>query len=274
VSEGRLEDDLTSRNSPKDINRSTPRLPKWSAASTQITAWTEMLSMIGQKNSYLYGYLGQHAAPRQKGNSVLHELERERSRISRELHAGAGQPLAGIKLNLEILDDCYSTLPQRGREALARLQTLTQQALEQVRAVSHRLHPPDWQHLDVTEALQNLVDASGLAASMAVDLNLQPLTGEPPHAVRIALYRCAQECISNVIRHSGATRFGLYLQSRSGVIELRVEDNGRGFAPDSGIKGIGLVALRDLARSLEGCCRVASGPTGTTISIQLPLTED
>jgi signal transduction histidine kinase len=237
-------------------------------------AWTEMLSMIGMKNSLLYEFVGRTSPPRAEGSTIVRELERERSRIARELHAGAGQPLAGIKLNLEMLDDCRAELPLRGREALTRLQMLAEQALDQVRAVSHSLHPPEWQNLTTEAALRKLIDSSGLSTHLAVQLDLEPLPVEPPHATKIAIYRSAQECISNVIRHSGATHFAMSLAARDSIVELRIEDNGHGFAPDIDGKGIGLVALRDHSRALGGTFDVASGPDGTTVLVKFPLAED
>jgi signal transduction histidine kinase len=260
-----------------DKNRTVPPFPKGSRDSSGMNAWADMLSMIGQKNSQLYGIVTRHAprrTGRSTGSAILKELERERSRIARELHAGAGQPLAGIKMNLEMLDDCFAALPPQGREALARLQTLTQQALEQVRAVSHGLHPPAWQNLTTGEALRNLIELSGLASRLDVRLNLEPLSAEPPHATKIAIYRCAQECISNIVRHSGATSLTISLGARASMIELRIEDNGSGFDRAIPGDGIGLQALDEHASVLGGTCQVASGPTGTAITIKLPLTED
>ena len=260
-----------------DTSRTVPPFPKGSKDSSEMNAWAEMLSMIGQKNSQLYGIV-KREAPRKTGRStastILKELERERSRIARELHAGAGQPLAGIKMNLEMLDDCFAALPPRGREALARLQTLTQQALEQVRAVSHSLHPPAWQNLTTRAALQNLIELSGLASRLDVRLYLEPLPAEPPHGTKIAIYRCAQECISNIVRHSGATILAISLAVRGSMIELRIEDNGSGFDRTIPGDGIGLQALDDHADALGGTCEVTTGPTGTAVVVKLPMTED
>lgn len=255
-------------------------------SSTEMAAWADILSMIGEKNSRLYEMLKRDSLPRSTprqspGRLILEEIERERSRIARELHAGAGQPLAGIKLNLEMLDDCATELPPAGRDALVRLQTLAEQALQQVRAVSHSLHPPDWQGLSVSDALLQLVESSGLADRIQVDFEAEPLPAEPSHAVKIALYRCAQECISNVARHSGATRFSLSLavanpNAAEPQIELRVEDNGRGFAQESTMKstGIGLKAMREHATDLGGRCDVSSGPDGVRILVRIPLYAD
>jgi two-component system NarL family sensor kinase len=252
----------------------------------EMTAWADILSMIGQKNSRLYDLverdrLSRGAAHRRPGRPIMEELERERSRIARELHAGAGQPLAGIKLNLETLDDCAAGLPPAGRDALVRLQTLADQALQQIRAVSHSLHPPDWQALSIADALRSLVQSSGLRDHVEVKLHLQPLPDEPSHAVKVALYRCAQECISNVTRHSGATRLMISLalvetDPDPARVELRLEDNGHGFPdePCPTAKGIGLQAMREHATDLGGNCDISSGPEGVRICVRLPLRED
>jgi signal transduction histidine kinase len=235
--------------------------------------------MIGQKNGRLYSFVERHRPARPMGTApkikLFLELERERCRIGRELHAGAGQPLAGIKLNLEMLGKCSGDLPLAGREALTRLQKLAEQALEQVRAVSHSLHPPEWQGLTAAEALRYLVESSGLTARLDMELNIQTPAEEPSHLAKVALYRCAQECISNVLRHSGATHLSIGLSVIGTNIELRVEDNGHGFFEESaGKKGIGLVAMREHAESLDGTCDILSHPLGVTVVIRLPFEVD
>lgn len=260
-----------------DKNRAVPPAE---GNRSEMIAWAEMLSRIGQKNSRLYDVLARDsmagsAGSRTTGRVIVRELERERSRIARELHAGAGQPLAGIKLNLEMLHGCAAVLPQAGREALARLQMLAEQALEQVRAVSHNLHPPDWQALTTEDALRYLIDSSGLIDLLEVEIDIRPLPLEPTHAVKIAIYRCAQECISNVTRHSGATRFYLSLRAQGSMVELRLEDNGHGFPRDpAGGKGIGLVAMREHAMELGGVCDISSDGDGVRIRVQLPFAAD
>jgi two-component system NarL family sensor kinase len=214
------------------------------------------------------------------GRTIVRALEQERSRIARDLHAGAGQPLAGIKLNLEILNGWADVLPVAGREALARLQALADQALAQVRAVSHHLHPPDWQGLTAGNAIRHLMQSSGLTNSMHVDLDIREFPVEPSHAVKIAIYRCTQECISNVARHSGATRFALSLMAGETTVELRLEDNGRGFPKETAIQetairnGIGLISIREHTDALGGLCDISSGENGVRIRVQLPLEAD
>lgn len=255
-------------------------LPFLKENSTEMIAWADMLSMIGQKNIRLHDRLAKapaqyRAGHRSSGRTIIRELERERSRIARELHAGAGQPLAGIKLNLELLRDNAGALPQAGLDALTRLQALAEQALEQIRSVSHKLHPPEWQGLSTGDAIRGLLRSSGLDLHLSLDVDIRELPVEPSQAVKIALYRCTQECISNVLRHSGATRFALSLRECGPMLELRLEDNGRGFPKDSpGGKGIGLLAIREHSEALGGACEISSGADGVRIRVKLPLATD
>ena len=255
-----------------------------------MTAWAEMLSRVGEKNSRLYDFVSRelptlHTTESVTGQSgsgrvLLEELERERSRIARELHAGAGQPLAGIKFNLEMLTGCSDSLPPAGREALGRLQSLAEQALDQVRSVSHKLHPPDWQALSIEEAIGRLVRISGLMDRIRVHLEIETLPSQPSHAVKIALYRSTQECISNILRHAQASEVWVRLATHGEYIQLRIEDNGRGIVKDDSTsaayapKGIGLKALREHSASLGGVCEVSSGPTGVAVTVQLPLSAE
>lgn len=248
-----------------------------------MTPWADMLSRIGQKNSLLFDAISREFAQTHESEQygkatrelVVEELERERSRIARELHAGAGQPLAGIKLNLEMLDVLAAGIPPSGREALARLQVLATQALDQVRAISHKLHPPDWQGLTVEEAIRRLIASSGLAERIETQLEIDDLPVQPFHAAKIAIYRCAQECISNVLRHSKATALRIRLHLRGEALELWVEDNGHGFPenkPPS--SGIGLAALREHAAALGGTCRISTSPAGVTVIVSFPIVDE
>ncbi len=256
----------------------------------EATVWADMLARIGEKHARLSrvaATLRQREAGRSQAlrpslsgtplprTSLVEEIEKERGRIARELHAGAGQPLAGIKMNLELLDAWSKTMPEEARQALARLNHLADAALGQVRAVSHRLHPPEWQDLSVIEAIKELVNESGVTRKCETALVLGPLPLEPPHAAKVVLYRCAQECISNVLRHSEATRFSLVLKEDQGMIDMTIHDNGQGI-PDDALRsgGIGLASIREHAGSVDGIAHISSGAEGTTIQISIPLTDD
>ena len=246
-------------------------------------AWAEMLAGFAEKNARLSDVVAR-LCPVRSGPALLTELERERSRIARELHAGAGQPLAGIKLHLEILEECTAGLPdaawgnpgrgESARIAIGRLQTLAEQALGQVRALSHRLHPPDWQQKTIGEALESLVESSGLSGRLLLKQDFQPPAEEPSHTVKVQLYRCAQECISNVIRHSGATEATVALAAEGGRLLLTVTDNGHGFDTAARNSGIGLRAIDENASSMGGTASITSSSNGTKIRVSLPCSAD
>ncbi|MCL5745696.1 MAG: histidine kinase [Acidobacteria bacterium] len=205
------------------------------------------------------------------------QLEQLRAGIARELHVGAGQALAGIRLHLELVRNALTEPPDTVRSSLERIGLLAEEALAQVRAVSHRLNPPEWQQLTLRDALENLWASSGIPQKYDAALHLAPLPAEPALESRIAIYRAAQEAISNVIRHSGCTRVSLTLEGSGGRLRLTVEDNGRGFdaagllsaKPRPG-EGIGLRAMRDQIRGLHGEFAVESAAKGTKLSVSLP----
>lgn len=242
--------------------------------------WAEMLARIGARHARLSRVASRMAGGGQsRGLSLLAEIERERSRIARELHAGAGQPLAGIKLNLDLIDEwrqsAGSAIPQEVAQAIARIHRLAESALGQVRSVSHRLHPPDWQNLSLAAAIRLLVAESGIGERCATTLELDPLPEEPDHSVLVVLYRCAQECISNTLRHADARRFTLSLTSSGGLIHLTIRDDGRGIPEEAQKRGgIGLMSIREHARSVGGTTEISSDLGGTTIQVSAPFRED
>jgi signal transduction histidine kinase len=232
-----------------------------------------MLADISEKNARLIEIVTKRCPSRSR-STLLTELERERSRIARELHAGAGQPLAGIKLHLEMLEDRAAGLPDSAQATVGRLQTLADQALGQVRALSHRLHPPDWQETTVVQALESLIESSGLEGRLELRRDFRPLAEEPSHGVKVQLYRCAQECISNIIRHSGATAAAVSLTAEDGWLTLTVADNGMGFDSSARRSGIGLRAISENAAMMGGKSDVESGAFGTKIMVSLPFAAD
>src|SRR5690242_14257682 len=123
------------------VSSSQPAEPFPKRSSAEEEAWADMLARVSEKNARLSDALTQTGRPRTAGRrnvgrAVVQELEKERSRIARELHAGAGQPLAGIRIYLETIAGCSDSLPQTALDALAKIETLTGQALGQVRAIS------------------------------------------------------------------------------------------------------------------------------------------
>ncbi len=205
------------------------------------------------------------------------ELEMERARLARELHAGCGQALAGIRIHLDVIRTLMPDSPESVRTSLDRIGLLAHEALQQVRSVSHRMHPPEWQHLHLEDALRDLWEVSGVPERFATEFTVDHLPCEPVHAIRTALYRAAQEGLTNVIRHSEASRVTLRLTAADGWVRLEVADDGKGFAVDQVLEnpraqaGIGLRSMREQVARLNGRLEIHSSSAGTRLSLTLPL---
>ena len=212
------------------------------------------------------------------GRRAIRQIERERQRLGRELHTGVGQMLAAIRLQLEVIAAQLPEPPALVREALNRISTLAAEALEQVRSISRRLHPPEWQRLTLATALQQLWDLSGIPQRFEASIRIDPLPREPDLEIKVLLYRAAQEALSNLTRHARATRIEVALETRGDRLALRVRDNGVGFdpaglfsAPPSVASGIGLRSIREQAEPLGARLEISSGPNGTTLEVLAPF---
>jgi two-component system NarL family sensor kinase len=215
---------------------------------------------------------------RGSGRGAVRQIELERQRLGRELHTGLGQMLAAIRLQLEIAAALLPDPPPLVQQALSRISTLANGALEHVRSVSGRLHPPEWQRLTLETALEQLWDLSGIPHRLEASLRIQPLPHEPDLEVKVLMYRAAQEALSNVARHARATRVDAVLETREDCLILTIRDDGVGFdvagllrGPASVASGIGLRSIREQAAALGGKLEVQSGPTGTTLIVSVPF---
>jgi len=219
---------------------------------------------------------------RSVGMIVSQALEMERTRIARELHSGAGQNLAAIKVNLELIAARMPEPSEPVRTGLDRIYALTDQALSEIRSISQRLHPPDWQRLNLPQAIDWLWVTSGIPEKFRATLELHPVESDLPDAVRFAVYRAAQEGLANVLRHSGASELQLELGQQDAQIYLILEDNGSGFdaqellhgALNPAMRGIGLRAMRDEVQALGGLFELASGVGRTRMKIMIPIAEN
>jgi two-component system NarL family sensor kinase len=227
------------------------------------------------------GVAEREQAKRQAGSVLLRQLELERQRLGRDLHTGVGQTLAAMRLQLDVIARQYPEPPEGARAALDRLSVLALDAAEQVRGVSRRLHPPEWQRLSTEEAARQFWELSGIPQSRKASMCIDALPQQPGLPVKVLAYRALQEALSNVARHSQATQVDASLKSRDGRLYLTIEDNGVGFdvaalegAPASVASGIGLRSIREQAACLEATLEVKSGQNGTKLTLSAPLNQD
>jgi two-component system NarL family sensor kinase len=213
--------------------------------------------------------LRRERAPRR--TPTLQQIELERRRLGRELHTGVGQLLAAIRMQLEIIAAQMPYPVEAVQKALDRIGSLSGDALDEVRGISHRLYPPEWQRLALHEALQRLWESTGIPQNFEARLELDALPREPHHGAKVLLYRAAQEALSNIARHSRASCVAMKLTTRGGCVLLTVHDNGRGFDGEHAGEGLGLRSIRDAAAELMADFRVETAPGSTTLSVSAPM---
>ena len=210
------------------------------------------------------------------GRSAIRQLELERQRLGRELHTGVAQMLAAIRLQLEVIAIEQPSPPQNVAYALSSISALAADTLEQVRGISRRLHPPEWQRLTLESAIRQLWEISGVPQRFEASLQVQPLLREPHLEVKVLIYRALQESLNNLVRHSLATSIYATLELCAGQLVLSVRDDGVGFdaerlfsAPANVAAGIGLRSIREAAEALGGKLDVESGAHGTKLIVSV-----
>jgi two-component system NarL family sensor kinase len=198
----------------------------------------------------------------------------ERNRLAREIHDTLAQGLTAITLQLETADallEAQSEAPA-ARQAVLRALALTRANLEEARRSVQDLRAAPLEGLTLQQALERLTHETAVQGKLAVTFSAY---GEQPLPLRVesALYRMAQEALRNVVRHSQARHASVRLDLGPEQARLVVEDDGRGFDPESIPPGhYGLTGLQERARLAGGSIRLASSPgSGTRLEARLPL---
>ena len=204
---------------------------------------------------------------------VVRSQEEERAWLSRELHDGTSQTLVSVKLLTESVLDRLVTTEERLRPMLQRALDRINDALNDVRSISHRLRPAELDNLGLTTALRQLGDEMCAPDGTLFELKAG---AEPqlPEEIKTTLFRVSQEALTNVRKHAGASRVQVALESDDHGLRLRVEDNGRGFDSEAIAQhprhGIGLRNMRERLMAVGGSLQVSSRPQGTIVVAEVP----
>lgn len=196
--------------------------------------------------------------------------EQERRRLRSDLHDGLGPSLAGLAFQLDAVQNrMESGLSVDGR--LVRLRAGLGETVLEVRRIVEGLRPALIDDLGLFGAVTEL--GHGLADGCEIDLEVDLPEQRPslPAAVEVAAYRVAQEALTNVVRHSGASRCTITGTITEGFLVLDVTDDGRGGAEPG--TGLGIPSMRDRARQIGGDVQIAARHPGTSVTARLPIDE-
>lgn len=198
--------------------------------------------------------------------------EEERRRLRRDLHDGLGPALGSLTLQLDTARNLFKSDPPAADALLVDLKTQVQSAITDIRRLVYELRPPTLDELGLVSALREQVTRYR-QPDLSITLNAPECVPPLPAAVEVALYRIAQEALTNVVRHAHAQHCVLTLEVDNDAC-LEVRDDGQGLAVDYRA-GVGLTSMRERAAELGGTC--ATGPVkagGTRIFIRLPLPKE
>jgi len=219
---------------------------------------------------YQRRFLAMH---RTYSDGLVKAHEEDRAWIAREVHDDA---LQRIVLLLHELDDWTrrGAMTENDRSRAAGLRAELEDLAQVLRAMAQRLHP-SFANQGVEPALRRL--AQELSRTVGLDVELSARWELPPAMTEeqaLAIYRIAQEALTNCARHSGARRARVVLDAPKGVVELRVEDMGAGFEvePAQRSGGLGLISMSERARAAGGSLNIVSRPGGgTLVELRLPV---
>lgn len=224
---------------------------------------------------------GREALRRDLLHRAVTAQEQERQRIARELHDTTGQALTALGLGFAAVGESLQNNPEVASQQVDKLKKLSMQALEELRSLIRNLRPSVLDDLGLVPALQGQVQSfegnSGVQARFVLNGRRRRL----PPEVETIVFRIAQESLNNVARHAAARQVAVLLDFEPNELRLVVEDDGRGFDPQTayhpqnGRRPWGLLGIEERVLLVGGRCQIESAPgRGTTVKITIPLEQE
>ncbi len=212
---------------------------------------------------------------RDLSNRLQESQDHERRRIARELHDSAGQILVALGMNLDLMTQEAGTPP--GSVRVQESRALVRQLNDEIRTMSYLLHPPLMDEAGLSGALGWYVQGlQERGSGIHVELSLPQEIGRFSDETEMAVFRVVQESLTNIYRHSGASKASIVLTPSEKHILLKISDDGKGIAPATLVtmrsqrSGVGITGMKERVRHLGGTMEITSDGLGTTVSVSLP----
>ncbi|HEY9283108.1 MAG TPA: two-component regulator propeller domain-containing protein [Pyrinomonadaceae bacterium] len=215
------------------------------------------------------------AAQQVFARQLLESQEGERKRIAAELHDSLAQNLLVIKNRAQL--QALTLADEQARAQFMEISDAVSQTLEEVRTISYDLRPPHLDQLGLRTSLVAMIEKVCASSTIQFTHEVDELDGIFRPGDEITLYRIVQECLNNILRHSGATKVALNIVVDAGELALTIRDNGRGFTLDEETRrraGLGLQGIAERVRILGGTHAIESAPgQGTTVTLRIALKD-
>ena len=209
---------------------------------------------------------------REFSRRLLYTHETERQRIATELHDGLGQNLLLIK-NWASLANSDDPSDDDVSAYLGKISNTAAEAIDETRSIVRELIPQNLTLFGLTEAIMNMIDQIQDASGVVFDARVQNIDDLLSKESELSVYRIIQECLNNILKHSGSSHGSVEILKTHGFISINIEDHGKGFVPSgNGSSGIGLFSMAERVRFLGGNMAIESViGKGTKISISIKI---
>jgi two-component system sensor histidine kinase UhpB len=210
---------------------------------------------------------------RRSAQRALAAQEAERVGIARDLHDEVGQLLTGVLLQLNAIADAAP----RHRDEIDETKERVRRALDEVRRISSELRPEMLEQLGLVSALTELTRTFGRVSGIQVERDFDPSLPKLTPETELAVYRIAQESLTNVARHANASRVTIALERGPDSVVLRVADDGRGFEGSLPEEHGGLRSMRERALLVDGALAVKESPNGgveVRLEVSAPMVRE
>lgn len=197
---------------------------------------------------------------RKVAEAAVAAQEREKRRVARDLHDGLGQHLTAARIAIELGNT---------EGALA----CTDDALAELRHAVFELSPRELDDTDAATAIGQAVERFELRTGIPAAFR-QVGGGVADRGLQTCLLRIAQEALTNVARHAGATEVGVVLEATRDVVRLTIRDDGRGFDRDAPPDGTGIAGMKERAALVGGTLAIEATPAGTLLELAVPLRSE
>ena len=206
---------------------------------------------------------------------LLQAQEEERRRLARELHDGLNQELAMLAVELGVLARQIPNSLPSFRDQLFHLRGRTERLSNDLRTMTHQLHPAVLEHLGLVSALRSYCAEFSSLEGIQTWFSIEGELGHVSTDLALSLYRITQEALRNVAKHSGAKEAWVKISRKGHSLHLVIVDRGAGFSPEqdkTGL-GLGLISIQERVQLACGLLTVKAAPQeGTRIEVHVPIT--
>jgi two-component system sensor histidine kinase UhpB len=211
-------------------------------------------------------------AKREVVKSIIETQEKERRKLSVELHDNVNQVLASCKLMLEYAKENRDNAQVLTEKSYQSLQTV----IDEIRKISHDLNPSVIEDIGLTEAIEQMADKINLTNKLKI--NFRNRIAGPDifrEQDKVSIYRIIQEQLNNIIKHAQAREVTITLAEKNNMVHLRIEDDGIGFDVSKVKKGLGLKNITHRVEYHHGSLQITSAPgAGSCMDILLSICEN